>query len=233
MDASATSPLARTLPLQIAERIARLIVEERLAPGERLRETALARDFEVSRATIREALRLLEQRHLVLIVPQRGAQVAKLSRKELEDLFEIRAVLLGLVSRRVAAARGADARPVLDAGYTRLEAAESDPNAYARASADLVAELTRLCDNDQLASYIADFALRIGRYARLGLIRPERRAQSLVEWKALLEAIYAGDPERTEILHRRLSTQNLVAAVAELQRRDHDGTAEGANATGG
>ncbi len=214
------SPLTRTLPLQIAERIGALIIEEKLRPGERLKEVGLATNFGVSRATIREALRILEQRNLVSIVPQRGAQVTKLSRRELEDLFEIRAVLLGLVSRRVALNYSPDIKRRLDAGYSKLQAAKNDATAYARASADLVAELTQVCGNQQLADYIADFALRIGRYARLGLSRPERRTQSLANTARMLRAIAARDAELAETLHRRLSTQNLVAALAELERRE-------------
>src|SRR3954470_11612804 len=78
-----------TLPLQVAERIGQSIVDEQFAPGERLKEVELALSFGVSRATIREALRLLEKRGLVSILPQRGARVNDLSPKELEDLFEI------------------------------------------------------------------------------------------------------------------------------------------------
>lgn len=70
--------------------------------GGRLRETELAETFEVSRATIREALRLLEQHGLVRIFPQRGAHVTKLSATELNDLFELRASLLGTGSRLAA-----------------------------------------------------------------------------------------------------------------------------------
>ncbi len=216
------SSLMPTLPLQIAERIGVLIIEEKLRPGERLKEVALAKDFQVSRATIREALRILELRSLVSIIPQRGAQVTKLSSRELEDLFEMRAVLLGLVSRRVALNYSPDVKRRLYAGYDKLRAAKGNASAYARASAEMVAELTRLCGNQQLAEYIADFALRIGRYARLGLIRPQRRAQSLLHWGRLLRAIAARDAALAETIHRRLSTQNQVAALAELERRERD-----------
>jgi DNA-binding GntR family transcriptional regulator len=213
-------PLTATLPLQIAERIGALIVEERMRPGERLKEVELAESFRVSRATVREALRILEQRSLVSIVPQRGAHVTQLSRLELENLFEIRAVLLGLASRRVALNYSAEVKRRLHAGYVKLRAARGDATAYARASADLVAEITQLSGNQQLADYIADFALRIGRYTRLGLSRPERRRQSLVDWARLLRAIAMRNADEAERLHRRLSIQNRVAALAELERRE-------------
>lgn len=217
-----SSELTRTLPLQLAERLATAIVEEQLAPGERLKEVDLARSFGVSRATVREALRLLEQRGLVSIVPQRGAQVTKLERRELEDLFEIRAVLLGLASRRVARDYSPESASVLASGLSKLKAAVGDGSAYARASAEMAAAIARLSGNRQLAEYIADFALRIGRYARLGLATPERRARSLSNWGRLLRAMAAHDAERAEAIHRKLSTENLVAAMAELERRERE-----------
>ncbi len=221
MDATSIgSALTRTLPLQLADRLATAIIEEQIAPGERLKEVDLARSFGVSRATVREALRLLEQRCLVSIVPQRGAQVTKLERRELEDLFEIRAVLLGLASKRVARSFTPAAGAVLTNGLARLKAAQADGTAYARASADLAADIARLSGNVQLAAYVADFALRIGRYARLGLATPERRTRSLATWGRLVRAIAAGDSDKAESLHRQLSTENLVAAMAELGRRE-------------
>jgi DNA-binding GntR family transcriptional regulator len=217
---SLADALTRTLPLQLADRLGTAIVEEQIAPGERLKEVDLARSFGVSRATVREALRLLELRGLVSIVPQRGAQVTKLERRELEDLFEIRAVLLGLASRRVARDRSPAAAAVLAVGHARLKAALGDATAYARASADMAADIARLSGNRQLADYIADFALRIGRYARLGLASPERRARSLSNWNRLMRAFAAGDAEKAEATHRKLSTENLIAALAELERRE-------------
>jgi DNA-binding GntR family transcriptional regulator len=105
-------------------------------------------------------------------------------------------------------------------GHARLKAALGDATAYARASADMAADIARLSGNRQLADYIADFALRIGRYARLGLASPERRARSLSNWNRLMRAFAAGDAEKAEATHRKLSTENLIAALAELERRE-------------
>lgn len=217
-----SEPLTPTLPLQIAERIGGGIMDERFRPGERLKEVALAQTFGVSRATIREALRILENRGLVSIVPQRGAQVTKLSRKELEDLFEIRAVLLGLVSRRAALSCTPEVERRLFAGYRALQTARDDATAYARASADLVSVLARSSGNQQLLDYILSFAQRIGRYSRLGLTTPARRRQSLANWQRLVRAIVARDGDTAEAMHRRLSTQNLAAGLAELDRRERE-----------
>jgi DNA-binding GntR family transcriptional regulator len=219
---SLSEPLTPTLPLQIAERIGGAIMDETLRPGERLKEVTLAQSFGVSRASIREALRILENRGLVSIVPQRGAQVTKLSRKELEDLFEIRAVLLGLVSRRVALSCTPEVERLLFAGYRALQASRNDATAYAHASADLVSVLARSSGNQQLLDYILSFAQRIGRYARLGLSTPTRRKQSIANWQRLIRAIVARDGDTAETMHRRLSMQNLAAGLTELDRRERE-----------
>lgn len=218
--AFAPAPISPTLPLQIAERIAVEIIEERFEPGARLRETELAAAFGVSRATIRDALRVLENRGLVRILPQRGAQVTLLSRRELEDLFEIRATLLALASRRVAEHHGPETRKAMTAALHALDAARGDWRAYARASAAMVALISDLSGNEQLAAMIASFAQRIGRYAHLGLAAPERRQSSFARWKKLAKAIHAGDGDLAESIHRRLALENRDAALAEIEKRE-------------
>jgi DNA-binding GntR family transcriptional regulator len=213
------SALAGTLAIQIADQIGNAITEEKFAPGERLREVSLAETFNVSRATIRDALRILESRALVKILPQRGAQVALLSTAELMNLFDIRAALVALASRRAAERYVPAHAPILAAGYARLKAAQKDANAYARASAMLVADIAGLSGNDQLAEMLAAFAQRIGRYARLGLATPKRRSQSLANWAKLIDAIVAGDAELAESTHRTLAHDNRDAAIAEIAAR--------------
>lgn len=85
-----------SLPVYLAERIADEIETNALKPGERLSEEAIAKRFGVSRAPVREALRLLAQEEIVAIEPRRGARVRSYSRAELSEMFEMRAVLYGL-----------------------------------------------------------------------------------------------------------------------------------------
>ncbi len=64
-----------------------------LKPGERLMEIQLANQMGVSRTPIREAIRMLEQEGLAVTMPRKGAQVAKMTLKGMEDVLEIRAAL--------------------------------------------------------------------------------------------------------------------------------------------
>ena len=64
-----------------------------LKPGERLMEIHLANKLQVSRTPIREAIRMLEQEGLAVTIPRKGAQVAKMTEKDLLDVLEIRDAL--------------------------------------------------------------------------------------------------------------------------------------------
>jgi DNA-binding GntR family transcriptional regulator len=212
--------LTPTLPLQIADRIGAAIVEETFAPGQRLKEVDFASAFGVSRASVREALRILESRGLVRILPQRGAQVTQLSLAELENLFEIRAALLGLASRHAARNFVPESRKLLSDRVAALTAARGEATSYARASAALVAAIALLSRNDQLAELLEAFAQRIGRYTLLGLATQERRDQSLANWRKATQAIRGKDEDIAEHIHRRLALQNRDAALLELRRRE-------------
>lgn len=64
-----------------------------LKPGERLMEIHLADRLGVSRTPIREAIRKLELEGLVVMIPRKGAQVAKITEKNLKDVLEVRRAL--------------------------------------------------------------------------------------------------------------------------------------------
>ena len=69
------------------------ILKGDLKPGERLMELQLASQLGVSRTPIREAIRMLEQEGLAVTIPRKGAEVAKMTLKGMEDVLEIREAL--------------------------------------------------------------------------------------------------------------------------------------------
>src|ERR1700693_5764574 len=78
----------------VADRIEReletLILTGEYSPGSRINENALAVRFDVSRAPVREACRLLQRAGLVHIVPNQGSFVRDHSLLEIVDLFDVR-----------------------------------------------------------------------------------------------------------------------------------------------
>ena len=80
------------LPLRdvVFKTLRQAILKGELEPGERLMEIQLAERLGVSRTPIREAIRKLELEGLVLMIPRREAEVAKISEKNLRDVLEVR-----------------------------------------------------------------------------------------------------------------------------------------------
>lgn len=82
-----------TLTTTVAESIRNSIFKGDLPPSDPLREVELSEALEVSRSTVREALRLLHEEKLVEIIPHRGAHVIKLTKRTARELYTLRAVL--------------------------------------------------------------------------------------------------------------------------------------------
>lgn len=211
-----TYELFGTLPAQIAARIGQAIVDGQFKPGEKLREADLARSFGVSRASVREALRLVESEGLVTILPQRGAQVTVLSAQEVQDVFEIRANLMGLACARLAASASPEVHAQLSDLLKNLKAARDDGDAYARASAALSDHCVRSAGSKRLADLILSFGRQTARYAKLSMATPERRRQSLGRWRALVAATADGDVPAAERLARQLVLETRDTALKML-----------------
>lgn len=80
------------LPLRdvVFNTLRQAILYGELQPGERLMEITLANHLGVSRTPVREAIRKLELEGLVIMIPRKGAQVAKITEKDLNDVLEVR-----------------------------------------------------------------------------------------------------------------------------------------------
>lgn len=87
-----------TVGAAVYDAVKDLLLAGRFKPGERIRERELTELLGVSRTPIREALRMLEQDHLVDSVPRRGFRMRVPTVKELRDFYELRAELEGLAA---------------------------------------------------------------------------------------------------------------------------------------
>lgn len=95
-------PLTRNASVAVTEVIKEAIVDGRLEPGRRLKEEELAREFGISRTPVREALLILQAEGFVEATPNRGATVRAHDAEDLEDLYQLRALLEGYAARRAA-----------------------------------------------------------------------------------------------------------------------------------
>ena len=91
MDYNLKVTMNEYLPLRdvVFNTLRQAILKGELEPGERLMEIQLAERLGVSRTPIREAIRKLELEGLVLMIPRKGAEVAKISARSLRDVLEV------------------------------------------------------------------------------------------------------------------------------------------------
>ena len=210
---------ALSLPEQIAESIGAAILRGELDPGERIHEQELAARFSVSRGPAREALRILERDGLVQIQARRGARVTHLTVDEVEEVFEMRAVLLGVAARRLAARDDPGFRADMKRRVESLRALAraDDAEGYVREANAMNLTLAGSSGSRLLRDTYHALAHRTLRYTRLGLGTPERRAQSARNWRQLWQAIDRHEPDRARELAERLVEDSKATAVAMLR----------------
>jgi len=217
----ASDPVQPTVPNQLAAELTARIVDGLYAPGTSLREVPLAAEFGISRSSVREALRILERDGVARIEPHRGATVTRLNTDELIEIYQVRCVLLGLVMVLACERCTMADSEWLATRCAEMQAASAldDPAAgaaHARISTQMALHLMRLAGNARLEQLLTQMSAQIARYTRLGLSAPQRRAQSLQTWAALVAALGQNDPALAERLGRQLVTDTLRFALGRI-----------------
>ena len=115
----------RSTPGLVADGIRLAILRGQLAPGQILKQEELAKQFQLSRAPVREALRQLEAEGLVVSYPHRGTVVAELSPEDIEEVFLIR-ITLETTALRLAVPKMTDVD--FRKAETVLDQTDNDPN---------------------------------------------------------------------------------------------------------
>ena len=129
------SPLAS----KVVRQLQHLILGGEFPPGSTLPEVPLAKRFEVSRGTMREALRDLQELGLIELHMNRGAVVAELSPQRAWEIFSLRAVLEPFAARLALTAgrmRNAD-RETIRVAFRRIEESVLSGDQYALIEADM------------------------------------------------------------------------------------------------
>jgi DNA-binding GntR family transcriptional regulator len=148
------------------DRLSREILSGRVVPGERLVEEQLTRRLGISRAPLREALRLLAQQGLVEHIPRRGARVATLSDTDVRQLYEVRDVL-----ERHAVSTLPPAPDLTGLRAALSDMHDSDQFAVADAHRRFHTEVVALAGNRQLTAVYASVLVRIQLYMAVNLLR--------------------------------------------------------------
>ncbi|MBQ8663610.1 MAG: GntR family transcriptional regulator [Eubacterium sp.] len=156
------------LPLRdvVFQTLRSAILRGDLKPGERLMELQLASKLGVSRTPIREAIRMLEQEGLAITIPRRGAEVAKMTEKDMGDTLQIRRALEELAVVLVCDKITEEDVAELRAAMKHFEEMTKQDNVVDLAKADVALHETvyRIADNPKLVQLLGDIREQMFRY---------------------------------------------------------------------
>ncbi|WP_418750627.1 GntR family transcriptional regulator [Frisingicoccus sp.] len=175
------------------------ILKGELEPGERLMEMQLAEQLGVSRTPIREAIRKLELEGLVLMIPRRGAIVAKITEKDLKDVLEVRASLERLSTKLACERMEEKTIEELREAQEAFKAALRGDDITLQAQKDVEFHdvIYKSTNNLRLIQMLNNLREQMYRY-RLEYLKDGTSHQKLVEeHEAIIEALSRRDTEET------------------------------------
>ncbi len=212
----------QTLREKILETIRDAILKGSLKPGERVSEPDLADRFGISRTPIREAFRQLESEGYLQVVPRKGAVVASLSERDIEEFYAIKILLEGFAARMAA-------ENISEKDIERLEvindrlwqiAKEGDVKNFFRVHNEFHEVFIKAAGNEKLYEMITQLVMRFKRLRLASLSQPGRMEISAEEHRNMIEAFRRRDGDRAENLVKRTATIGADVLIQSMSQAD-------------
>lgn len=195
------------------------ILKGELKPGERLMELQLAAKLGVSRTPIREAIRMLEQEGLAVTIPRKGAEVAKMTEKDMEDVLQVREALDELAASIACEQISEEELEELRQTMREFEEHTKSGNLKMIAEADVKFHdiIYKATGNPKLVSMVSNLREQMYRY-RVEYLKDEKNYPVLVkEHSEIVEGLSRKNKEMvTDAMHNHV--KNQVTAVKEMIR---------------
>ena len=217
---------SQTMSENVFRRIQAAIVKGEIAPGSKISEPELARTYGISRGPLREALNRLEGQKLLVRMPHVGARVVSLGKRELEELYDVRAELEGMACRLAAERMSdediAELRQVLET-HERDEAFQAGVGYYQQeGDFDFHYKIIQGSGNRTLTQMLCGELYQLVRMYRIQFsATPNRPRQAFAEHHRILDAIADRDGELAELLMRRhigASKRNIARHYQDAQQ---------------
>lgn len=198
------------------------ILKGELKPGERLMELQLAAKLGVSRTPIREAIRMLEQEGLAVTVPRKGAEVAKMTEKDMEDVLQIREALDELAVKIACEQIQDDQLQELSETMHEFEESTKTGNVKKIAEADVKFHdiIYQSTGNPKLVNMLNNLREQMYRY-RVEYLKDESNYPTLMkEHKDIVEGLREKNKERVaEAMYKHVNNQ-AVAVKAMIREQE-------------
>lgn len=200
------------------------ILKGELKPGERLMELQLAAKLGVSRTPIREAIRMLEQEGLAVTVPRKGAEVAKMTEKDMEDVLVIRAALDQLAVELACDAITEEQLKKLQISGKNFENSLKTDNLKKLAQADVEFHevIYEAAGNIKLVTMLNNLREQMYRY-RVEYLKDDSKYPELIrEHQAIMEGIRTKDKKHVSEVMKKHVLNQAVAVKNMIREQDAD-----------
>jgi DNA-binding GntR family transcriptional regulator len=196
---SASSPSA------VYERLKRMIFDQQIAPGDPLPEEELARTFRVSRTPVHEALVRLEKDKLIVLQPWKGAFVRGITVEDVQELYQVREALEGIVARLAAEVLPEEQIAALEKNCTVVAelGRNGDPHAFFEAAREFHWILIRGAGNQRVKEILGNIREQLSAVRKYLVNNPGKVGADLEDHARILDAVRRRDPDEAEGFMRR------------------------------
>jgi DNA-binding GntR family transcriptional regulator len=213
--ASASPPKPVSSADTIFRDVIRGLYEGRYVPGQRLVEADLVEVYGASRGSIREALNRLAAEGVVTLSLYKGAAIRALSRDDVRNIVVLLEPLIGLAGKLAAERIGVDGnRERLQAAVADLLRYEGTPGSFdlVKARNAFYRALVEIGGNPELGRVLAGMHIHL---VRVQVRNEQTEARRFDDYRAIVEAVLAGDERRAELTSRR-HVRNVATALQAL-----------------
>lgn len=213
MSLRSTHEARLTLSDMVYEEVRRRIISLSLKPGDMIFENVVADEFEVSRTPIREAFRKLENDELIKILPQRGAQIVKLSLQKIEEAQFVRESLETRAFAKAAemwdsqdeACQQAETRILENLEKQKRVIEQKDYFSYVQLDEEFHDLIIGVTGNQTLLTVLSKMRAHLNRLRYLELQEARHEQQSTDQHVAIFQALKEKDAQKTvELLQEHL-----------------------------
>lgn len=178
------------------------IIAGDLAPGSQISEPELAKMLGFSRTPVRQALSFLVAEGLVLRLPTGRAIVAPVTLHEIQNVYDVRSRLEGLIARDASLRVTNEDRAELERKVVLMERLSDDFGEVARIGSEFHRQLEEISGNVICANLIQTLRGHVDRYRAFTTREPGRSQQAANEHRKILEAVMSGKPDLAEATMR-------------------------------
>lgn len=189
-----------TLKDRVVERLTDAILGGKIRPGDRLNESQLARDLQVSRAPVREALQQLQEQSIIVNVPRRGMFVVSLDAEDTQKINSLRIILeaeaLRLAQKNLTSARTKQLEELLK----EMETPEPTTKLYVRLDFEFHRTIWSHSGNEYLEKILTSLTAPLMAHSARLLLRKDKLRRILDSHRPLFEFIRGKSDKSAELV---------------------------------